>query len=314
VFKSHYLSIHYKRNKELTVKEKKMKKELEIERKLFEKSIDVKVYDKIDVEKDWESVKSKINIGRHSKKISFTTYFSRIAAVILLAIGLTVGLYYLINNITGKSTFITLQTSEYIHTFNLPDGSVICLNKNSQLIYNENFNKTNRELILEGEAFFEVSKNVDLPFIIHTSNSTVKVLGTKFNINADTSIIKVSVLEGRVSLYQTENKINSIELTEKQTGYYQISTNLIRKREFIDPGCIAWNNILVFHNTPLKDVMNTVAHHFNLKLKFDADVEYSFTSIFRNQNLNEIINEIDFAYATEINIVTTDKEIVVTPK
>lgn len=82
----------------------------------------------------------------------------------------------------------------------LPDGSVVWLNADSKLTYTKDFGKTMREVTLTGEAFFDVTKNAEKPFVIHTSSINIKVLGTAFNVKAypedkqtETSLIHGSI-------------------------------------------------------------------------------------------------------------------------
>jgi transmembrane sensor len=82
----------------------------------------------------------------------------------------------------------------------LPDGTQVWLNADSKLEYNENFNVKLREVKLSGEAFFDVVKNKDKPFVIHTSQMDVKVLGTAFNVRSypdeattETALLRVAL-------------------------------------------------------------------------------------------------------------------------
>lgn len=82
----------------------------------------------------------------------------------------------------------------------LPDGSVVWLNAGSKISYNKDFGKELREVYLTGEGFFDVTKNKEKPFIIHTSSINIKVLGTAFNVKAypedkqtETSLIRGSI-------------------------------------------------------------------------------------------------------------------------
>ncbi len=85
-------------------------------------------------------------------------------------------------------------------TIKLPDGSVVTLNAGSKLTYNKDFGKELREVTLSGEGYFDVAKMKEKPFIIHTSNIKIKVLGTVFNVKAypedkqtETSLIHGSI-------------------------------------------------------------------------------------------------------------------------
>jgi len=83
-----------------------------------------------------------------------------------------------------------------------PDGTVVVLNENSRISYNEDFGKTRREIILEGEAYFDVARNPAVPLVIHARNVDIKVLGTSFNVKAYLSdrCIEASLISGAVEL------------------------------------------------------------------------------------------------------------------
>lgn len=87
-----------------------------------------------------------------------------------------------------------------IYEVTLPDGTLVKLNAGTTLSYPTVFAKDKREVTLRGEAYFEVAKKKDQPFIVHTKNQQVQVLGTHFNINAyQTSVpTKTTLLEGKV--------------------------------------------------------------------------------------------------------------------
>jgi ferric-dicitrate binding protein FerR (iron transport regulator) len=89
----------------------------------------------------------------------------------------------------------------------LPDGTVVRLNGSSTLSYHKDFNKTLREVTLEGEAYFDVTKNASHPFIVHTSRIDIKVLGTLFNVksyDADPTI-ETTLLRGSVEVYNKDD-------------------------------------------------------------------------------------------------------------
>ena len=90
----------------------------------------------------------------------------------------------------------------------LPDGSQVWLNAGSKLNYDKSFGNNNREVYLNGEAFFDVVKNPEKPFIIHTTSMKLRVLGTQFNVRcyANENTSEASLVHG------------SLEVTEKKKG------------------------------------------------------------------------------------------------
>lgn len=93
----------------------------------------------------------------------------------------------------------------------LADGTKVWLNSRSSLKFPTNFQGKSRNVILDGEGFFTVAKNKEVPFIVKTKKYDVKVLGTEFNILAYStdSIWETSLLEGSVEI-QTNGKGNYV--------------------------------------------------------------------------------------------------------
>jgi ferric-dicitrate binding protein FerR (iron transport regulator) len=84
----------------------------------------------------------------------------------------------------------------------LPDGTRVWLNSNSKLRYNKEFNSRNREVGLEGEAFFEVTKNAELPFIVHAATLDIQVLGTSFTVKSypQDATVEATLLKGAIEV------------------------------------------------------------------------------------------------------------------
>ena len=85
----------------------------------------------------------------------------------------------------------------------LPDSTFVSLNADSKISYPAKFSASKREVYLEGEAFFDVKRDVNRPFLIYANGSTTEVLGTSFNVNAYPSenIVEISVVTGKVAVY-----------------------------------------------------------------------------------------------------------------
>ena len=108
----------------------------------------------------------------------------------------------------------TISTLAETRTVRLPDGSSVMLNHYSSLSYPEKFQSDKREVELNGEAYFEVSKDPKHPFIVQTETIDVQVLGTHFNVDAyhDNLDVKTTLLSGSVAV---SNKSNSVRMILK---------------------------------------------------------------------------------------------------
>ncbi len=278
------------------------KKKFELLKKIWEKSSGLNTFSAIDIDEDWQNIQSKLKpkFKLRSQKIPFSGFMIRTAVILLIAFGLAFGLYRLVN-ILPKTELITNSSINTIQEFTLPDGSVVLLNKNSQISYNQKFNKNNRELFFSGEAFFKVAANSALPFVIRTCNTTIQVVGTSFNIKDDTSAVKVTVVTGKVSFYETKNRNNHIELVKNQVASFEYATRKIIYGQNSDLNFLSWKTgRFEFFKTPTLDVLATLADYFNKKLIIKIPLKDSITGIFENQPLEEILKEIELTSSLKI--------------
>lgn len=156
--------------------------------------------DKDDV---WKKINSHLINAKKSYTRSFLLKVASIAAIFAFAIGLTIPFFYTPWENRHDAKPITVksprgQKSEIL----LPDGTAVWLNSGSTLTYYTNFGEVNRDVELEGEAFFEVAKNDAHEFNVFADGIKVKVLGTAFDVNAysDNENIEVSLVRGLISL------------------------------------------------------------------------------------------------------------------
>ncbi|HSZ72201.1 MAG TPA: FecR family protein [Cytophagaceae bacterium] len=148
--------------------------------------------------------------------------FYKIAASLVLVIGLA----YLIGiAMSSLDRNILRQTAENRDVFYLPDSSMVWLNKNSSLSYTPSFDGKERIVYLKGQAFFDVKKNPDRPFIIHASGTTTKVLGTSFDLKAyDKEDVQLTVVTGKVSFTAQQQ---SILLLPGDKGVFHHKENML---------------------------------------------------------------------------------------
>jgi transmembrane sensor len=181
----------------------------------------------------------------------------------------------------------------------LADGTKIWMNAASALRFPTAFTGTERLVELDGEAYFEVAKNAQTPFIIKTkSGTTVQVLGTHFNIMAyrDEQDTKTTLLEGsvKVAFGQTEATLKpgqqAISPTERSTAI------VVNKHANIEEA-IAWKNgVFQFNDADLKMVMRQIARWYDVEISYEGNIpEKVFTgSMARNLNASELLSGIEF--------------------
>lgn len=200
----------------------------------------------------------------------------------------------------GSKTQLTLQ-----------DGTKVWVNAGSTISCDKDFGKKSREIKLSGEAYLEVAHLKDCPFIVSTGEVKVKVLGTKFNVNAykENAEIKVALLEGSVEM--TTNNSNSILLAPKDVASY----NTISRKTQIHPDAtdcmISWiQNKLYFEGETFEQIILTLERNFNVKINIqNASVkDRRFVGDFvNNETIEQIFNVMSsdgkFKYKIKGNVI-----------
>ncbi len=177
----------------------------------------------------------KVHIAEDRSGRGFKRNFRMIAAaaVVVLVSALFISREYLINLIDPVK-FATVKTGPGERmTVRLSDGSVVWLSPKSSLRYPQEFRGALRETAVEGEAFFEVAKNKEHPFIVRTGGVCTKVLGTSFNIQSYSGRrnICVTLLTGRVAFSDGRNEI---DLIPNQRAIFDKNERKMSKMDFPD--------------------------------------------------------------------------------
>lgn len=148
----------------------------------------------------------------------------------------------------------------------LADGTRVVLNKNSKLTYTNDFGEILREVKLEGEAYFDVQKDSLRTFKVVVNGASVSVLGTKFNVKANTSdqSIKTTLLEGAVS-FETNTK--RVLLKPHQQLIYNKLTSSVNTRLVDGDEIVAWkDDVLKYKSKSLQYIMDDLSSIYNVKI------------------------------------------------
>jgi len=154
----------------------------------------------------------------------------------------------------------------------LSDGTLVQLNAGSRLTFPANFTGKTREVFLKGEGFFEVSKNVEMPFIVKTDQIDIKVLGTTFNISAyeNEQYVTTVLLEGKVNVVQKDKLFANEKhiLSPGQGCFYSVANKHSVVKEVNVNDYILWKSGLYkFSDMPLRDVVSRVCRYYNLNIQ-----------------------------------------------
>ena len=158
----------------------------------------------------------------------------------------------------------------------LADGSEVWLNCGSELRYPVKFVGNERRVYLRGEAFFEVKKATEWPFIVETEHMHIQVTGTRFNVKSypEEDIVHTTLLEGAVTVTGPENKIRAFRLLPSQQFSLDKLTGQIEVKEVDTRLYTDWTEgMFVFRKQRLEEVMNTLARWYDIEVFYSgADV------------------------------------------
>lgn len=242
----------------------------------------------------------------------------RIAAVLFLPLFLF-ALWQMHHNGHSEAVqMLTIRTAPGMTaTTTLPDGTRVVLNSNSVLSYPAQFNGDERRLALTGEAYFSVKKDAEHPFIVTTTSedAAVKVYGTKFNVETypEQNTFTATLEEGSIALLYKDDR--QCERERKIVPGEKIVYDQTRRAVQVAPADVdvmtAWTtDKLIFRNTSIKDVLNTLSKRYEVQFAVKNKQVYrnSFTGTLEKQRLERVLeilelsSNIQFRYKKDADV------------
>jgi ferric-dicitrate binding protein FerR (iron transport regulator) len=214
------------------------------------------------------------------------------AAVLIPLIALSI---WLIMRPSPKTELVEKYNQKGIRSIIiLPDGSKIWLNADSRLKYPASFQAGLREVYLEGEAFFEIAKNPQRPFVVHLPKGNVHVLGTSFDIRAydDEELMTTSVATGRVA-FISGAAADSCYLTPNRKAVYHFQSGVVNVEPTDAEADRDWiNGVMAFNNESLGKIAVELERSFGKPIKFrnTSISQYRYTATFKNSTEEEILS------------------------
>jgi transmembrane sensor len=257
-----------------------------------------------DIEQEWQQFKLiRDNQTFPARKI---VYFSpgRIlqAAAIFLAI---FGIYYIYYSVIHRSDYdsSSFSSNNKVLMVHLTDGTSVWLNKQTTIHYSSLYKKE-RNVILEGEAYFEVSRDSTRPFIIKAGPTQTRVLGTAFNLKAtpNSSLVELTIVRGKVLFSTSKNR--KLILKAGEQGIAVKETDSLIKKENADINILSWkDSTLVFRNQNVEKVIPDIEHYFNIKVLYPTEIDtLTFTGEYPHPTLNEFISVFSLSLNLEYKI------------
>ena len=245
----------------------------------------------------------------------------RVAAV-LIPFVLLIGLFVQVNtrvDLLGDSGYeeIYVPKGERLQMM-FQDGTRAYINSDSRLKYPKKFALSSREVYLEGEAYFVVSKNSRRPFIVNLNGLAVHVLGTSFDVQAypENKDITVCLDEGRVNLTLASDKKYPLKPGEKLV-YNKESEHCTIIRNMDAQISSLWKkNVIAFKDAPLSEVIKVLNRWYDVGFKIEdaavGDVYFTITS--ENTLLEKVLQDLEKIAPLRFEYKEAEKEVIVTRK
>ena len=268
------------------------------------------------------NAKKALNIHgmRHLNKI-LGSWVMRGAAAFLFGVAVSWGIFQNFDNSEANNPLLNVVETPRGSRANivLPDGSKVLLNAESKITYPQQFLDEKREILLEGEAYFEIRKDPKTEFLVITQDLVVKVFGTSFNVKSypGENTAETTLVEGSISVYKqsTNGKIIGSELKMepnqhlvlyKDQKYITPTISRIKKIENVPARkaklvlskridterFISWKDgELKIITEPMKNIAVTLERRYDVKIHFlDEDIkQLRFSGTFKNETIEQVL-------------------------
>lgn len=197
-------------------------------------------------------------------------------------------------------------------TIQLPDGSMVVLNADSEIRFKNNFGQGQRDLYLKGESFFEVAPDSAVAFRVFSGELVTIAIGTSFNINSyERGKEQVQLATGKVKVFKETKQAQAFYLLPGEEVVMQADST-INKRDFdLDKAFLWKKGILLFEQTPISEAINILEQWYGVDftIKKEAIRDIKVSGRFKEAYLSDVLESLSYAYGFDYQI--KNKEVVV---
>jgi transmembrane sensor len=244
----------------------------------------------------FEGIQSSYKVQSLPSKSNYWLLFRRLVAVLFLVSLISLGYFVNVQIKEGKiaalQEVVTKETTNGIKSqFVLSDGTKVYLNSDSKLVFPKGFHGAERRVKLSGEAFFEVKKNMKIPFVVEVGENEIKVLGTSFNAQ-HRDVLTVALVTGKVEVGDTlGNRIflspNEM-LTKEKEGEFT-------KTVFDPLKILGWkDNYLIFNDDRFEEVLSKLKRWYGVEFTVSGNVSdhWSYSGTYHKESLQNVLEGI----------------------
>ncbi len=278
------------------------------------------VFTQTDVNASFDKIKKRIDSPQHIelpayRKVNlFTSLSFRVAASIAVIFTLS---YFGLNYYANQQQIVVANNTELVKDVVLPDGSKVSLRSKSNLVYRKSFSE-NRNVELQGEALFEVTKNKEYPFTVETKQGTVTVLGTVFSVRAfdGENYTRTLLKEGSVQFADLQENETVILTPGQEAKLVKGEKNIQVKKVKNMDRALAWqSHNFSFENETLESILAVLSDAYDKKLEFKdktlGNTRYTLKFI-KGESLPkmlEVLSEVaNFKHSIKSDLIIIEKK------
>lgn len=255
--------------------------------------------DNFDVEESWRRLSVKISAQNRKRRRELVLRTLRWAACIVLVVAAGLAFRYS-DLVLAPMPAAFVQQYEYSTKkstvrFNLPDGTMVCMAPNTKFSYSSDYGKRQREVVLDGEAYFEVKKNKRIPFIVVSGDQRIVVTGTRFNVRSysGSDEFVTTLLEGGI-YFHSEKMQKDIHLQPGEQLRYDNRHKSIKVAYLSNAADeILWmDNRYVFNKVALSDILKRMEDIYQVRFVSNKTKAMSTTyrvTLYQDENLPEFL-------------------------
>lgn len=266
-------------------------------------------------DENWNTISSKLAIPR--KHLNTVNYWM-VAAGFLLVFGLGMMMQYILPQKSQEQFSYLAETRIEVplgqmSNVVLPDGTTVHLNSGTKLVYSGKFNSGERIVSLEGEAFFDVTKDQAHPFVIKTNLLDFKVYGTSFNIQAypEDNVINTALVEGSLGIIGKNGSEITLLVPGENATYTEDDSKLKVGKVNLEMYTSWKDGLVTFRNEKLKDIARKIERWYNVEIVIKnarLGEELYLGTILKNKPVDQILEVFALTSSLKYKIVPRANE------
>jgi ferric-dicitrate binding protein FerR (iron transport regulator) len=249
-------------------------------------------------------------------KHNFIWTYSKYAAVLVATVSVALLFWLNVKETPVELTSVNLGNNDPVKMIILSDGTKVWVNSGSTFTYPISFQRNEREVSIEGEAYFEVKRDVNHPFTVATKSMSVRVLGTSFDVNTKTSdhSIQTTLVTGKVSI-QDKNGKEMAKLFPGQMAKYNsnhsLSINTVDTEIYT-----GWRNgLIIFQKATLAEITQKIEQFYNVKITVNSrkPIQNRYNFVFRRTHSLDTVLEM-LKFVAPVTYKKHDKQVYINSK